>query len=327
MQIRVELSYSSGLLRSIHYTPTTPFFALASCQQAVEFGSIQAQALRNVRNSKGGGIMMIRKERVAIVSGIAAIVVGVVLILFETPDPIIVLAGVLVGAIYGIPIGLLIETKRRQWLAIFALMLFLPAAAVVIHWTAPLFLIATVAATVYMNSYILSPLFNESMDEAFIHLVKLITGMWRGIQIVEDGKIIVPSGGGRVMGPTLLIVRPNNAVVLEGGKQPRVVFGQIFLVTERFEYVKEVFDLRPKQERYSISDCLTSDGIAIRLRITTVAGIKIRLATRQDGTTQVPAEAAYIQRLYWYLQEWDSRLEAAINTAIRRIQRIKYPKG
>lgn len=261
--------------------------------------------------------MMIRKERVAIVSGIAAIVVGVVLILFETPDPIIVLAGVLVGAIYGIPIGLLIETKRRQWLAIFALMLFLPAAAVVIHWTAPLFLIATVAATVYMNSYILSPLFNESMDEAFIHLVKLITGMWRGIQIVEDGKIIVPSGGGRVMGPTLLIVRPNNAVVLEGGKQPRVVFGQIFLVTERFEYVKEVFDLRPKQERYSISDCLTSDGIAIRLRITTVAGIKIRLATRQDGTTQVPAEAAYIQRLYWYLQEWDSRLEAAINTAIR----------
>lgn len=260
---------------------------------------------------------MIKKERVAIFSGIVATVVGVLLVLLEPPNSTVILIGVIVGAIYGVPIGLYIETKRRQWLAIFALMLFLPAAALMIHWSAPVFLVATVAATVYMNSYILSPLFNENIAEAFVHLVKLITGMWRGIQVVESGKTIVPSDGRRVLGPTLLIIRPNNAVVLEGGKKPRVVFGQAFLVTERFEYVKGVYDLRPKQERYSISDCLTSDGIAIRLRIVTIAGIKIRLSTRQDGATQAPAEEAYIQRIYWYLEEWNSRLEAAINTAAR----------
>lgn len=75
-----------------------------------------------------GGRLMIRKERVALIAGVAAIVAGILLMVLEVKSPPFILLGAIVGALYGIPIGLLIELKRLQWLVVFLLMLLVPTA-------------------------------------------------------------------------------------------------------------------------------------------------------------------------------------------------------
>lgn len=111
-------------------------------------------------------------------------------------------------------------------------------------------------------------------------------------------------------------MRPNCAIALEGGPiQPRIVLGPTFLITERFEYIKQVFDLQPEQTSEPLKGCLTSDGIEVRLDITSMAGLNIRSNSRRDTKTVSPAELEYLQRQYWYITEWRTKLSSALKEA------------
>ncbi len=257
--------------------------------------------------------MFIKKERVAIWSGGIGLLFAMAAATMEFYDPVLLIGAVVIGAIYGVPTGLLVETGRKQWLAILVLMTLLPLSGLLVHWLLPLFLLLTIAVTVYLNSYVMAPLLNNSTKESFLHLVRIITGMWRGIQIVEGGKVVVPPGGARVLGPAITIVRPNCAIALEGGPiQPRIVLGPTFLITERFEYIKQVFDLQPEHTCEPLKGCLTSDGIEVRVDITSMAGLNIRSNSRRDTKTVSPAELEYLQRQYWYITEWRAKLSSAL---------------
>lgn len=261
---------------------------------------------------------MIRKDRIALIAGGVAVVFGLVLILLEVEEPIVILLGCIIGGVYGLPIGLFIELKRRQWFIVFLLMLLVPASAL-FHWAAPLFLLIVIGATIYMDSYIMSPLFGGSNKQVFQHLGKLNLGIWRGFQIIEDGKSTFPQGDGRVLGPTMTIVRANSAVILEGGQtQPRIIVGPKAEATGRFEYVKAMFNLKPKAEQKTLKRCVTADGIEIDVTLNSLAGLNVSEQTRKDPSKITVFESTFLQRLHLDLPDWENLFENTLEQATRR---------
>lgn len=262
---------------------------------------------------------MIRKERVAMIAGVAAILAGLLLLLLEVESPLVILIGAIIGAVYGLPIGLLIELKRFQWLIVFLLMLLVPAAGL-FHWAAPLFLLAVIVATVYMASHIMAPLFGGVTRDAFIHLAKLNLGIWRGFHIIEDGDTAFPKGGGRSLGPLLAILRPNNVAVMEGGTtQPRVIVGPKIGLTERFEFVKQIFDLKPTSKQMVFKGCLTSDGSEVDITIKSLAGLNISDQTRREPEKITSYESTFLHKLHMDMPDWEAHFASKLEQATRQI--------
>lgn len=261
---------------------------------------------------------MIRKDIIALIASAVAVASGLLLILLEVKEPIVILLGCMIGGVYGLPIGLFIELKRRQWLVVFLLMLLIPASAL-FHWAVPLFLLVVTGATIYMASQIMSPLFDGSSKRAFQHLGKLNLGIWRGFQIIEDGETTFPQGAGRILGPTMTIVRANSVAILEGGKtQPRIIVGPKAEATEKFEYVKGMFNLKPKAEQKTLTRCLTADGIEIDITLNSLAGLNVSEQTRKDPSKITVFESTFLQKLYLDLPSWEDFFASVLEQATRR---------
>jgi len=237
----------------------------------------------------------------------------------EVENPAIILIGAVIGALYGLPIGLSVEMKqhRRQWWVVFLLMLLVPVTGL-FHWSAPLFLLAVIGATIFMTSQTMAPLFEGKVKDAFVHLIKLNLGIWRGFQIIEDGETAFPQSGGRPLGPVLTIVRQNSLAILEGGKtQPRFIIGPSVVPTDRFEYVKKIINLKPKSQAKTVKGCLTKDGMEVDVVLTSLAGLNVSDQTRREPGKVTVFESSFLQKLHLDMPDWEAYFVSVLEEAIR----------
>jgi len=127
------------------------------------------------------------------------------------------------------------------------------------------------------------------------HLFQL-AGVNLGFQIVEDGATTFPPNAGRLLGPRFLIIRPDNAVILENGARQTRIAGPTTLTTDRFEYVKRVFDLRRQQRSWVIEDVLTKDLMPLTVRIAATYGPRVRPRARTGELALNETERDFIRQ-------------------------------
>lgn len=226
--------------------------------------------------------------------------------------------GAVTGAVIGLPLGQALVTKRRRWLAAIVLNILFVLSFVVGGWWGSMYALAVSALTFFISAAILRSLYGGSEFKALGHHLRLATGLARSIQIIDQGQTVVPSDAAFLMGPHLILVRPDNAVILERGPQQTRVSGPAVIGSKPFEYVKRIFDLRQKQETFAWHNVLTEDLMATTVEISVTYGINISVAGRRGQTTLTPSEIDTIQRIDSQMPDWQSEAKAAIEGSVRR---------
>lgn len=172
--------------------------------------------------------------------------------------------------------------KKKDLLELWGLAKFLFTLAIISAagwlggWKGSLLAIVAVIAVLYAASRFLFVAYDVSRRMAFRALLAVMFGMEYPYFIVEDGRIARESEGKlplRIGGPGLAVIRPGNAVVFERGGKCSKISGPGLEFTERFEFPKEVVDLR-MQVRSQNVHALTKDGIPVDITASVFFKIK-----------------------------------------------------
>lgn len=177
-------------------------------------------------------------------------------------------------------------------------------------------------------SYVVRTMYEvPKLSDAFSYALKLIFAHpFPGVK-VSEGKASPISGGAvglKIGGPGLLKVGPDSAVVLQKGKEPRVVgVGTHFL--ELGEKVRETVDLRPQSKGDAVK-AMTKDGFEVEIDF--FVGFQINTGGRAP-TKEEPypfAEKAVLQAVLHSkqvgsdgAQNWHERIPGAVSGNVREM--------
>lgn len=225
--------------------------------------------------------------------------------------------GAVTGTLIGLPLGQAVMTKRCRWLAVVVLNILFVLSFIVSGWWVSVYALAVSALTFFISAAILRSLYGGSEFEALAHQLKVAIGLTRGFQIVDEGKTIFPKNSTSPMGPYIIIVRPDNAVILERGSQRTRISGPAFLQSRPFEYVKRIYDLRQKQESFTLHNVLTSDLMVTTVGISVTCGINISAGARRGQTPLTATEIATIEWIDSRMPNWEWETKAAIEGGVR----------
>jgi regulator of protease activity HflC (stomatin/prohibitin superfamily) len=96
--------------------------------------------------------------------------------------------------------------------------------------------------------------------------------MFRCVQVVDGGSVVFSfprSDTFKMMGPGIIIVNNGNAVILENTGRLTRIHGPGFLLTDRWEFISAILDLRLQKGVYEPKEeILTKDGIPLKIRFT-----------------------------------------------------------
>jgi hypothetical protein len=219
---------------------------------------------------------------------------------------------VVVGALLGVFIGLLFLTKWCRWVAVALLIVEFLVSFAVGGWLAPVLIVIAAALTFLVSAAILREFYGGDDIEAFWHHLQVALGTVIGFQVVEDGKVVLPTGSGRLMGPRRLTIRPGSAVVTVMGASQQA-YGPSKFTTRRDEYVKYVYDLREKQKNLAWEDVLTADGDSASVKVCVTYALDLSPEARQGQRS--PKDQRSGKGLRDLLKDW-SNGEAEIRDSL-----------
>ncbi len=149
-------------------------------------------------------------------------------------------------------------------------------------------------------------------------------GTTRGFQKIEDGTTTLPKGAaGPVLGPRLVIVAPYNAVVLERGAQQTGIRGPEIFKTGAFEFVKRIYDLRPRQESLTFRGVLTADGLLTTVNLSTTYSIAISRPAKLGLKKITGGEKGILQNIDQRMPDWQQAVRSAIERSVRDVVRAR----
>lgn len=211
-----------------------------------------------------------------------------------------------------------IQRHRHRWLALFVLVLSFVAAGLVGGWKAIAAAMVSSGLAIVLSAALLRHIYDDSTWAAFWHQLRMVLGRSRDIQVVNDGKTIIPKASGALLGPRRVVIKPYNAVVMEQGARITDVHGPQVVDTQPFEYVKSIIDLRPKQQWLTVTDVLNADLMTLAV----VACVDYSLDLREDakvGKTPLnEAEKTKLTRIAISMSEWLRAANSAAEAAIRQ---------
>jgi regulator of protease activity HflC (stomatin/prohibitin superfamily) len=146
------------------------------------------------------------------------------------------------------------------------------------------------------------------------------TEMFRCVQVVDDGRVVFSfprSDTLKLMGPGVIIVNSGNAVLLENTGRLTRICGPGFLLTDRWEFICSVVDLRLQKGVYEPEEeILTKDGIPLRIRFTVLYRIMgDEVALIAEGRYRINQEA--IRRAVLGAADWREQTEIVAKATLR----------
>jgi hypothetical protein len=237
--------------------------------------------------------------------------------------------GLLIGAWIGFPFGMSAYSGLRRWIAIGVLNILVTASFIITRFSATLELaVITTGCTLlasaisfFICAAIQRDLFGDSEMTAFETLLGLAFGRTRGYQIIENGVTTVPKQvAAPIMGPHLVIIKPDNTVVLEMGPKQTAIRGPGIARTRSYEYVKSIYDLREHSLPMQLDNVLTRDMMATIVRLKVMYRIDISLESRTgERRALTPEEIDIIQRIHSSTTDWKETARGAVEACVRQV--------
>ena len=182
-----------------------------------------------------------------------------------------------------------------------------------------LLVLFTSLATFLLSARILRDFYGGSTWDAFRHQLGLTLGQTQGLQIIEDGRVVLPSGSGTLLGPRLIIIRPGNAALLVNGGQVTRVTGPRIFRSDRFEFVRDIYDLQERQQLWTLDNVLTNDLIPTTIKLTTAYMLEISQEARQGDIPLSGAEEHILRRLPFTMPQWQEATRSAVEQSVRQV--------
>jgi regulator of protease activity HflC (stomatin/prohibitin superfamily) len=231
----------------------------------------------------------------------------------------------ILGAITGLLSALCVAfywiTRRRRLLATVGLIVLWAAAFAVGGGRGLLFAVLITVVSFFISGAVLHELYGGHWWMAFYHHLRLVSGFLRGLMVVSDGAIVAQSERGLALGPHMLVVGPDNAVVMHRGSQQTRVAGPTVLTTASYEYVKRIYDLRPREKAFTFDKVLTGDLNTTTVVVSASYGINIPVRVRQGQDPWTPHETAIIQRIDSLNTHWETGAAEVIESSVRQAVR------
>lgn len=118
-------------------------------------------------------------------------------------------------------------------------------------------------------------------------------------------------------GPRLVIIQPQTAATMvRGGTLTRIVGPGIYL-TEKFEYVEHVFNLRPLHRTYHLQDVLTSEQLTVAIDISITYCILVTRSARFGERALRSVEINHLRRLSSWAVDWETLLHEIVDKNTR----------
>ena len=227
------------------------------------------------------------------------------------------IAGLTVIAVFFLALYV-IQRKRHRWLALFVLFLSFVLAGLLGGWKAIIAAMLSSGLAIVLSAALLRHIYDESTWDAFWHQIRMAFGRSKDIQVIDEGKTIVPKDGGTLLGPRRVVIKPYNAVVTELGAKTTGVVGPSTLDTQAFEIIKHIIDLRPKQQWITASDVLNAD----LMKLTVIACVDYSIDLREEvkvGTAEFDdSEKDRLTRIAVSKMDWIRAANGAVEAAIRQ---------
>lgn len=180
------------------------------------------------------------------------------------------------------------------------------------------------AATLFFASALAYQEFYGSAWTAICYHWSILIGTTRGFHKIEDGATSLPKDAkGPVLGPRLVIVAPYNAVVLEQGARQTEIRGPEIFKTRPFEFVKRIYDLRPRQRAMEFPDVLTGDGLPTRVTVSAIYSIGITPAAKIGQRRMTAADRGILRTIDMRMPEWEDTARSAIERSVRDVVRTR----
>lgn len=226
------------------------------------------------------------------------------------------LAGLAVIAVFFLVLYV-IQRKRHRWLALFVLFLSFVLAGLLGGWKAVAAAMLSSGLAIVLSAALLRHIYDESTWDAFWHQIRMAFGRSKDIQVIDEGKTIVPKESGTLLGPRRVVIKPYNAVVTEQGAKTTGVIGPRVLDTQSFEFVKHIIDLRPKQQWVTASDVLNADLVKLEILVCVDYSIDLRDEAKIGTSPFDEAEKARLMHIAVSMKDWTRAANSAVEAAAR----------
>lgn len=178
------------------------------------------------------------------------------------------------------------------------------------------------AATVFFASALAYQEFYGGAWTAIRYHWSALVGTTRGFHKIEDGATSLPKDAkGPVLGPRLVIVAPYNAVVLEQGARQTAIRGPEIFKTRPFEFVKRIYDLRPRQRAMEFRDVLTKDGLLTTVALSATYSIAVSPAAKIGQRKMTASDQGILQAIDMRVPDWEENVRSAIERSVRDVVR------
>ncbi|MCG2769013.1 MAG: SPFH domain-containing protein [Chloroflexota bacterium] len=195
---------------------------------------------------------------------------------------------------------------------------WLVVSAILFPWQVIGWSILASVLTFVASAVTLRELYGGGLRDAIVRHFRLLTGLDRRFQIIREGRTVIPAGAGPVTGPLLLIVGPENCVILESGPRQTRISGPDIFRTKLFEYVRAIYDLRQRQWSETIPNVMTADLMETTVAFTATYGIRVSPRARRGEAPLTPSEINMIQQVDSWMQNWEAGVRSAIEVAVRQ---------
>ena len=207
---------------------------------------------------------------------------------------------------------------RIRYETVVALASLLGLSFVIASWAGVLCVLLTCVVTFAISALPLRDFYQQSTLQAILQHFKLTIGIIPGLQIIEDGKMVVPSGKSLVMGPRTVIIKPYNAVIFESGPRQTEITGPRVFTSKPFEYMKRIIELRDRQKHLTFTDVLSADLMRTTIRINVVYALNISAEARRGERPLNDDEKKVLSTLDLHMGEWETETVNAIERSMRR---------
>ena len=232
--------------------------------------------------------------------------------IFDEPE-----IGLIGGAIIFIPLGIALVSRRRRFTFIIFLNLFFVLSYIL---GGPMGLALSVASSLLtwiFASVVYRGIFDDDILRALEYQTRFALGLLNPPQIIADGITVFPRNAGQLFGPRLLIIKPENAAVVEQGSRQTAILGPEVYMLGPFEYVRQIQDLRTRTSTFRVRDVLTRDGIPVDISMTIAFGLTIRPERKRGLERLSDGDRAVLQRLDIYWQDWEESTVAVVQGRTR----------